>query len=238
MNNGDFPNNLGGTNNGLIFVWDLDQTLINVTDKVHINTEALKIMNTAFDSGKLTANLMLTNNGNEGFIRAAQIELRDKYNQMFSKSQRRFLFNLTYNANTQKRVPDMTVPENSRTPGHKAKCLQDVINMLNQLGLPTDSDSLSSRVFFFDDLDHVIRTEIPEENYIQITPPFIKEDDTNHKTDKTNYKPVLSALAALRQSGGASKKHTRKSKRSKSKKYKKHKKLTTRARVKQVQTKS
>ena len=229
MNNGAFPNNLGGTNNGLIFVWDLDQTLIDGPEIKNINKNALTLMNTAFDSGKLTANLMLTNNGDEGFITAAQIELRDKYNQMFSKSQRRFLFNLTYNANTQKRVPDMTVPENSRTPGHKAKRLEDVINMLNDMGINETLESISSRVFFFDDLDHVIRTQIPAANYIQITPPF------NTGKDNTNYEPVLSAL---RQSGGASKKHTRKSKRSKSKKYKKHKKLTKRARVKQVQTKS
>ena len=230
MNNGAFPNNLGGTNNGLIFVWDLDQTLIDGPEIKNINKNALTLMNTAFDSGKLTANLMLTNNGDEGFITAAQIALRDKYNQMFSKSQRPFLVNITYNANTQKRVPDMTVPENSRTPGHKAKRLEDVINMLKDMGINETLESIRSRVFFFDDLDHVIRTEIPEENYIQITPPFNTVEE-----DRTNYEPVLSAL---RQSGGASKKHTRKSNRSKSKKYKKHKKLTKRARVKQVQTKS
>lgn len=208
--------------NGLIFVWDLDQTLIDGPEIKNINENALRIMHEAFVSGKLTANLMLTNNGAEGFITAAQMALLEKYNQMFRDSQRFSLFSITYNANTPGRVPDTSVPENRRTPGHKAKRLEDVKNMLKKMGI--NETNLAERVFFFDDLDHVIRTQIPPSNYIQITPPF-----NTVAADITNYEPVLSAL---RQSGGASKKHTRKNNKkiSKSKKYKKHKKLTKRAR--------
>jgi len=49
---------LGGSDDGLIFVWDLDKTLINGRSDININTNALRLMNTAFESGKITANLM------------------------------------------------------------------------------------------------------------------------------------------------------------------------------------
>ena len=84
-----------GNTNGIILVWDLDQTLINGPNIENINENALRIMHEAFESPKFTANLMLTNNGNEKFITMAQIALRDKYNQMFDESQRFSLFSIT-----------------------------------------------------------------------------------------------------------------------------------------------
>ena len=194
---------LGGSDYGLIFVWDLDQTLISGLapmdsglgrqgPSVNINTKALSLMNAAFESGRVTANLMLTNNSGDAFITAVQIALLKKYNELYD-SQRYFLFDATYSATHASRVIDETVPKNLRTPGHKAKRLQDVKNMLNELGLPIDS--LESRVFFFDDLpDHMIRNEIGD-HYIQITPPFGGENDT------TNYGPVYAALGI--QAGGS-----------------------------------
>ena len=183
---------LGGSDDGLIFVWDLDQTLIS-GPSVNINTNALKLMNTAFESGKITANLMLTNNSSDAFISAVQIALLKKYNDMFD-TKRYFLFDATYSATHVNRVIDETVPKNLRTPGHKAKRLEDVKNMLNDLNLP--SDYLESRVFFFDDLpNHMIRREIGD-NYIQITPPFNTDEQ-----DTTNYEPVYAALGI--QAGGS-----------------------------------
>ena len=214
-----------GNTNGIILVWDLDQTLISGPTIENINENALRIMHEAFESPKFTANLMLTNNGNEKFITMAQIALREKYNQMFPESQRFSLFSITYNSVTNGRVPDNTVPVAERTPGHKAKRLEDVANMLNKLGLPTDS--LESRVFFFDDLPrHVIRTQIPPANYIQITPPFNTVD-----ADLTNYAPVRAFLAQV----GASRRYKgRKSRKGKGKGkgHKKTKKLTKKPRSK------
>ena len=211
-----------GNPNGIVLVWDLDQTLINGPNIENINENALRLMHEVFESPKFTANLMLTNNGNEKFITMAQIALLTKYNQMFPGSQRFSLFSITYNAVTNSRVPDTTVALAERTPGHKAKRIEDVVKMLNDLGLSTDS--LESRVFFFDDLPaHVIRTQIPPANYIQITPPF-----NTVAGDLTNYAPVRAFLAQV----GASRK--RKSQKHKSKrKSKKHtKKLTKKPRSK------
>jgi len=215
MSSGGFGS-LGGSDDGLIFVWDLDQTLVN-SPNVDVNTNALKLMNYAFETGKLTANLMLTNNSNEGFITAAQMELLKKYNELYD-TKRYFLFDSTYSATHANRVVDESVPKALRSPGHKAKRLEDVKNMLNELNLPTNS--LESRVFFFDDLpNHIIRGEIGN-HYIQITPPFNTGEDT------TNYGPVYAALGG--QTGGSRGRFIkyRRSKR----KYKKGKKLTKRAR--------
>lgn len=226
---------LGGSDDGLIFVWDLDQTLISGplqpqgrggSPDININTNALKLMNAAFESGKLTANLMLTNNSDNRFITAVQIALLKKYNELYDTTQIG-LFNATYSATHMNRVVDETVPKNLRTPGHKAKRLEDVKNMLNDINLPTDS--LESRVFFFDDLPHhMIRKEIGD-HYIQITPPFNTDE-----RDTTNYGPVYAALG--RQEGGASRKKARILKRNTRKakgKGKKHtKKLTKWARLK------
>ena len=211
-----------GNPNGIILVWDLDQTLINGPNIENINENALRIMHEAFESPKFTANLMLTNNGNEKFITMAQIALLEKYNQMFPESQRFSLFSITYNSVTNGRVPDNTVPVAERTPGHKAKRLEDVENMLNNLGLPTDN--LAPRVFFFDDLPrHIIRTQILPANYIQITPPF-----NTVAADTTNYAPVRAFLAQV----GASRR-TRKAKAKKTKGRKKTaKKLTKKPRSK------
>jgi hypothetical protein len=211
-----------GNPNGIILVWDLDQTLINGPNIENINENALTIMHEAFESPKFTANLMLTNNGNEKFITMAQIALLGKYNQMFPESKRFSLFSITYNSVTNGRVPDNTVPVAERTPGHKAKRLDDVKNMLINLGLSIDS--LEPRVFFFDDLPgHVIRTQIPLENYIQITPPF-----NTVAADNTNYAPVRAFLAQV----GASRR-TRKAKAKKTKGRKKTaKKLTKKPRSK------
>ena len=209
-----------GNPNGIILVWDLDQTLINGPEVENINENALRIMHEAFESPKFTANLMLTNNGSEPFITMAQMALLDAYNTMFPESKRFSLFSITYNAVTKSRVPDTTVPVAQRTPGHKAKRIEDVAKMLNDLGLPIGS--LPERVFFFDDLPaHVIRTQIPAANYIQITPPFNTVEE-----DRTNYAPVRAFLAQV----GASRRN-RKSKR-KTKARKTAKKLTKKPRSK------
>jgi len=116
-----------------------------------------------------------------------QIALLKKYNELYDLN-RYFLFDATYSATHVNRVIDETDPKN------KAKRLEDVKNMLNDLNLPTDY--LESRVFFFDDLpNHMIRREIGD-NYIQITPPFNTDEE-----DTTNYGPVYAALGI--QAGGS-----------------------------------
>lgn len=214
-NGGGFSQgSLGGSNDGFIFVWDLDKTLIG--DDETINENAVRLIGDALESGRLTANLMLTNNIYPGFISAKQIAIYQKYISLFGSSPKN-LFNLTYNGITPTRV-DHPVDAEKEELGGKAKRIKDVENMLNELGLPTDS--LESRVFFFDDKpNHVIRDEI-RDHYIQITPPFQRVVD-----DTTDYARVYAALGIersvrSRRSSHASKKRKRRQRKSRKTKRK------------------
>jgi hypothetical protein len=214
---------MGGTNpEGIILVWDLDQTLISGPDG-RMNENALACMNRAFSSPNFTANCLLTNNMNERFINMCHIALTHKYNELFPDNQRGFLFDVMYTASQNPdgsykhpRVLDETVPVERRTPGHVAKRLEDIKNMLNELDINVPLDP--NRVFFFDDLpNHILRTELPAGHYIQIIPPF----NTNEQ-DTTDYSRVNAFLA---QSGGF---FNKKSKKRNNKTKKRSKKLTRR----------
>ena len=192
--------------NGAILVWDLDKTLVAkyfnpanpaaVEDPI-INTNALRVMNTAFKSNNFSANIMLTNNGNLHFIQLVLFLMTNEYNKMFPEEQVGFLFSVVYTAARNPngsykdpRVIDTSVPENLRDPQYVAKRIEDVRNMCLEGDIP--ADNLGSRVFFFDDnTEHqmVTRGEIPLRNYIQINPPF----DTV-AGDRTDYSAVLGFL--------------------------------------------
>jgi hypothetical protein len=220
---------MGGTNpEGIILVWDLDQTLISGPDG-RMNDNALACMNRAFSSPKFTANFLLTNNSSERFINMCHIALTGRYNELFPDNQRGFLFDIMYTASQNPdgsykdpRVIDETVPIERRSTGHAAKRLEDVKTMLNEIDVNAPLDP--SRVFFFDDLpNHIIRTQLPEGHYIQITPPF-----NSNEQDTTNYSAVDAFLA---QAGGASRRYKgRKSRKGKGKKA--AKKLTKKSRSK------
>jgi len=191
---------------GAILVWDLDKTLVAkyfnpanpaaVEDPI-INTNALRVMNTAFKSKNFSANIMLTNNGNLHFIQLVLFLMTNEYNKMFPEEQVGFLFSVVYTAARNPngsykdpRVIDTSVPENLRDARYVAKRIEDVRNMCLEGDIP--ADNLGSRVFFFDDnTEHhmVTRGEIPPRNYIQIEPPF----DTV-AGDRTDYSAVLAFL--------------------------------------------
>jgi len=195
---------------GAILVWDLDKTLVanyfnpanpaEIEDPI-INTNALRIMNTAFKSPNFSANMMLTNNGNPQFIQLVIFLMTNEYNKMFPEEQVQLLFSCIYTAARNPdgsykdpRVLDTSVPESQRDPRYVAKRVEDVRNMCQEAEIP--ADNLARRIFFFDDnTEHQMVTAglsrggISMRNYIQIEPPF----DTVDK-DKTDYGAVLAFL--------------------------------------------
>lgn len=195
---------------GAILVWDLDKTLVSkyfnpanpaeIEDPI-INTNALRIMNTAFKSKNFSANMMLTNNGDLRFIQLVLFLMTNEYNKMFPEEQIGFLFSVIYTAarnpdGTYKdsRVIDTTVPENIRDARYVAKRVEDVRNMCIEGEIP--ADNLASRIFFFDDnTEHQMVTSglsrggISMRNYIQIQPPF-----NTVARDRTDYGAVLAFL--------------------------------------------
>ena len=169
--------------NGLVLVWDMDATLVgNYIDPegpepLLFNERALAILKRATEArktGKVAAIFLLTNNSDDKFIRLVKFQLSQRLGVP-----------LVFNYAMQRYHPARPL---SQDP---PKRLQDVEYMMKEIRKPTDN--LAERVFFFDDRgDHVIRSEIPEDHYIQITPPYKAE-----VTDQTNFKPINAAIRAF-----------------------------------------
>ena len=153
---------------GLVLVWDVDQTLsgqyfdpklftnpkIKPLDYVILNPNALEVIKKAFlakTSGRVSHIGILTNNDNEEFIRLVKekIAIKTGYSDIFD-------FTITANR------PNKNVGVN----GQLVKSIATIQEVL------PEEKNLSERIYFFDDMpDHVIRGELlPADHYIQITP--------------------------------------------------------------------
>lgn len=91
-------------------------------------------------------------------------------------------------------------PKNTDNP---PKRLEDVNRMLESLKIKFDISNLNnnSNLFFFDDRvpKHVIQSQIPDANYIQINPPF--DINNNASDDKTDYSAILDRLDSIDHKG-------------------------------------
>jgi hypothetical protein len=187
---------------GLILVWDMDQTIIS--DRPFIwNNNALNLIKRAvLSKPKVTAIFLLTNNPNDPFIDAItdaitdSMDFPDEMNIMN-------VFDGIMSATDPTRIPS-TDP---RYPPGGLKRLEDIMMLMMRKRLPFNPATLKDRVYFFDDLpNHVLKEQLPEGHYIQIVPPF---SDTSIE-DKTDYRSVLAALNS--NEGGKRKKKVRKTK--------------------------
>ena len=79
------------------------------------------------------------------------------------------------------------------------KELKDVNRMLKYLNIEFDTSDRNnnSNLFFFDDRDpkHVIQSQIPDTNYIQITPLF--KINAKEGSDETKYSAILARLDSI-----------------------------------------
>ena len=183
---------------GLVLVWDVDQTLsgqyfdpnvflknpaINPYDYVLLNPKALQVIQLANDAkttGRVAIQGILTNNGDENFIRLIITAIENKLGQ-------KPLFDFVMTRNHPSR----------ESTDQQPKRLQDIQTMLNEIGAPTTN--LVNRVYFFDDMVHVLKSELPADHYIQILPPFPGKDlyenpDLKGESDETNWQSILTAL--------------------------------------------
>jgi hypothetical protein len=178
-----------------VLVWDLDQTLVgNYCDTENpehpdpiLNKKAIHTLHLALKAKEqhaVSAILMLTNNSDEGFISYIHQALVDKINEDYHErkdNQITTIFDGIRDATHPMRTGDAT--------GWPAKRVEDVRQMLDELGL--DTENLSNRILFFDDIPHhTLANEIPRENYIVIRPPF----KTNLADTPGKYKPVWRLL--------------------------------------------
>lgn len=186
---------------GLVLVWDMDSTLVgNYIDpksnvEILFNERALAILKMAIEArkiGKVSAIFLLTNNSDLEFIGAVLQRLAVKLAtpKVFDYVMDRY----------HSRRPLMMDPP---------KRLLDVEFMMDWIQKP--KTNLANRVYFFDDRrDHIIRSEIPSDHYITITPPF-----GPNVNDKTNFKPIQTAIAVA--TGGRRKTRHRRRYRAKTK---------------------
>jgi hypothetical protein len=146
---------------GLILVWDMDQTIIGNSvdnEKLIFNPNAIDIIRKAISMRpkKVTAIFLLTNNPADGFINMFHIKL-----SLFLRTS--YVFDGI-----------MTATDGERAEGIP-KRLEDVKTLMDRRSFKYD-ETLKDRVYFFDDVpNHQIRGEIPVDNYIQITPPFLPD---------------------------------------------------------------
>jgi hypothetical protein len=166
---------------GLVLVWDMDQTLIgNGVESSYLlfNPKAINILKRALNlrPARVRAIFLLTNNSADELIKEFHRKL--SYNLRVP-----FVFDQIMTATDPDRLP--TKPDFG-----PPKRLEDVITLLRRDKAEFDPATVANRIYFFDDVqDHAIRSELPEDHYIQITPPF-----TALTTDDTNYQPIYQAL--------------------------------------------
>lgn len=191
---------------GLILVWDMDQTLIG-RNPFELNANALRIIKQAATKrSKVSAIFLLTNNSDNYLINMVT-EILTEQLDLPRELDRENVFDGIMSATDPTRIPSM----DGVNPQGGLKRLEDVMMLMMRKGLPFNQETLKDRVYFFDDLpNHVIRQQIPEDHYIQIVPPF----ENNSIKDETNYEPILRVLNGTK--GGNKKKvrKTRKWKRS------------------------
>jgi len=190
--------------NGLVLVFDIDQTLsgeyfnpLDNPDKKEpiLNERLLSLLKKAVaarkPSGTVSAIFILTNNGDPNFI--------DAIKQAYNTAVGRDVFEDTLSA----------VDESSRTreieKDRLGKDLRDVQFMMGRVG--KSIDNLASRVFFFDDMEHLMREDLTDQRqYIKITPPFYAKEP-----DQTDLDFVLSKIRGAKL--GGKRKRTRKTRR-------------------------
>ena len=219
---------------GLVLVWDVDQTLsgqyfdpnvfsknpsVNPYDYVLLNPKALQVIQLANDAkktGRVAIQGILTNNGDENFIRLIITAIENKLGQ-------KPIFDFVMTRNHPSR----------ESTDQQPKRLQDIQTMLNEIGAPTTN--LANRVYFFDDMVHVLKYELPPNQYIQILPPFPGKDlyenpDLKGESDETNWQSILTALRQLPPLSPSTSKGGRRMRRLPKKSRRRHKKRSRQSR--------
>ena len=243
----------------IVLVFDMDQTLIdtnkdnNAAMSDHkkipslLNTRLLEeVISPAVrlrNQGRNIAILVLTNNGDEGYIQAVMSEINNRISDLHIRSNLQVRdniknFNQYLKEKEEEARPVFDAFMTANTPGRDAKRfvkdLEDVKLMLTNAGLRYNPRQLELNTYMFDDrLDHEIKRQIPPENYFYVVSKR-GEGFTVDSGDATDYSVIKSRLESLKLSedvGGATKKlggRRRRSLRRRNKKSKKTKKRPTR----------
>jgi hypothetical protein len=222
--------------NGIILVWDLDQTLVGTFQKraknenleyylnklIELNENAMNIFKQAAnqrEKGNVLAIFLLTNNSDTEFIERVkrniekQYSIKDPFNYILDASD-------PSKRDYETSASNMIFNMSEISPNSALKSINDVRKMMREISYNLDDisdEELGKRVYFFDDNEHILSSQ---SNFIKIEPAFI----TNGLEDKTNYSSIESFLSKspspVKGGGGGNKKKnkrkTNKKRRSKS----------------------
>lgn len=162
----------GSTPEKPIFVFDLDQTIVDsqnfqsyrTLDKILIHDVVVLLgdLARARTAGQIVGIFLLTNNASQAYIYHVEQQLLRLFPQDKSYHTQKF-FDAVLHRHSKSRTPvGSPDPE---------KGLSDVRTLLDMVGEPYKQDSLANRVWFFDDLpNHKIRKELPLTHYIVVQP--------------------------------------------------------------------
>jgi hypothetical protein len=191
-----------------VLIWDLDETLVTgwkrgwrINDIV-VNPKSAHILSTAVNLrsiGIVKYIFLLTNNSDRPYINAAikriGMHIDDLHlpkMQTPLQMHRKPIFDCKLINDPSKRTHHF-----SNDAYNPDKSLRDVDYLLNCV--KDGGDNTRYRILFFDDRgDHVMRKEIPADNYIQITPPFAHVEQGQQ--DRTPWAKVMRALKGRKNS--------------------------------------
>ena len=182
-----------------VLIWDLDETLVTGWKKgwrindIVVNPKSAHILSTAVNLrsiGIVKYIFLLTNNSDRPYINAAIKRIGMHIDEMHLPLQmqmhRKPIFDCKLINDPSKRTHHF-----SNDAYNPDKSLRDVDYLLNCV--KDGGDNTRYRILFFDDRgDHVMRKEIPADNYIQITPPFAHVE--RGQQDRTPWAKVMRAL--------------------------------------------
>jgi hypothetical protein len=175
----------------IVLVFDMDQTLIDTNKDNNAamsdHTKIPSLLNTRLleevispavrlrNQGRTIAILVLTNNGDEDYIKAVMSEINNRISDLHIRSNLQVRDNIKnfnqYLKEGARPVFDAYISRNtpSRVGNGPDKRLEDVELMLETARLSYDPAELVLNTYMFDDmLGHVIESQIPPENYFYI----------------------------------------------------------------------
>jgi hypothetical protein len=209
----------------IVLVFDMDQTLIdtnkdnNAAMSHHkkipslLNTRLLEeVISPAVrlrNQGRNIAILLLTNNGDEEYIKAVMSEINNRIFDLHIRSNLQMRDNIKnfneYFKEKEKEKDARPVFDafmTAKTPGRYAKefvkDLEDVKLMLQTARLPYDIKQLVSNTYMFDDMpEHKIKSEIQPGNYFYIVSKKGEGGFTVDGGDATDYSKIKGVLESL-----------------------------------------
>ena len=184
--------------NGLILVFDLDETITSTGEPLYLNTYILNILTKAskLRGKRVDAICLLTNNSDRDYVAFIDSQLLQRTGSIGKYTGDDGM------PTDQEYFFDYIMTREHFLRCNETKSLKDIKRFAFMLELPyVDDNDLKNRTFFFDDQPHILQKELDPGHYVLITPGF-----TGREEDLTDYSSILAALSTRGGKGSRNKK--------------------------------